>query len=112
MLQTQFRLRELARRMLLVERPDEVFQTLARLLQAQLDLAQQTCHPVIDALHHFIDVGRYGFGGYRRRRRTMVGDEIGDREIDLVTDAGDQRQRVSGDVAGQRFVVETPEILE
>ena len=41
-----------------------------------------------------------------------VGDEIGNGEIDFVADAADQRQRKRGDVARQRLVVETPQVLE
>ena len=60
----------------------------------------------------FLAVGHDDFGGGGRRRRAHVRGEIGDREIDLVADAADDRDRRGDDRARQRFVVEGPQILE
>jgi hypothetical protein len=51
-------------------------------------------------------------GSRGRRRRAEVRDEVSDREIDLVADAGDERKRHAGNYARERLVVECPEVLE
>src|ERR1051325_1648658 len=50
--------------------------------------------------------------GGRRRRRAQIGDEIRDREVALVPDAGDGRNRARGDRSGHDLLVERPEVLE
>ncbi len=52
------------------------------------------------------------FRGRGRRRCAQVRDEVCDREIDLVADAGDQRQAEPGDRARERLVIEGEEVLE
>ena len=47
-----------------------------------------------------------------RRRRPLVGNEIGDREIGFVADAADDRDRAGGDRARHAFVVERPQVFE
>src|SRR5438552_18597862 len=48
----------------------------------------------------------------RGRVSVMVGDEVRDRRIDLVTDAGDDRDLGRGDGAGKDFFVEFPQVFE
>src|SRR5581483_9323231 len=58
------------------------------------------------AIGHY-ELGRPGRGGCTRIR-----DEIGNREIDLVADARDDRNRTGPDGACQPLIVEGPQILE
>ena len=51
-------------------------------------------------------------GGGRRRRRAQVRDEVRDREIGFVADAGDDRDRRCDDRPRQDLFVERPQILE
>ena len=51
-------------------------------------------------------------GGRRWRRRAQVGDEVGDGDVGLVADRGDDRHRRGGDRPGDGLFVERPEILE
>ena len=51
-------------------------------------------------------------GRGRRCRRADVGREVGQRDVDLVADAADDRERVRHDRADDPFVVERPEVLE
>lgn len=51
-------------------------------------------------------------GRCRRRRRTQIRDEIGDREIRFVADGGDHRHGAGGDCARDGLLVEGPQILE
>src|SRR5207245_8712112 len=51
-------------------------------------------------------------GGGRRRRRAQVRHEVGDREVDLVADAGDHRGLRGDDRARDDLLVEGPEVLE
>ena len=55
---------------------------------------------------------RAQLGRLGRRGRADVGNEVGNREIDLVANAGYQRQRVVDDRACQRLVVEAPQVFE
>ena len=48
------------------------------------------------------------FGGGRRGGGPDVGDEIGDREIDLVADGRDDRDRRGGDRPGDGLLVKGP----
>ena len=60
-------------------------------------------------------LGAVGYDALRRagrRRRALVGDEIDDREIDLVTDAAYDRDRAGVNGAGHGLVVERLQILE
>ena len=52
------------------------------------------------------------FGGCRRRRRAQVGDEIGDRDVGLVPDGGDDRHGARGNRSRHAFLVERPEIFD
>ena len=56
-------------------------------------------------LHHAL-------GGGRRRRRAQVGDEVGDREVGLVADGRDRRDRGGRDRARDALLVEGPQVLE
>ena len=55
-------------------------------------------------------------GGHLRSgggsRRTAIGDEVDERGVGLVADGADQRDRALDDRAGQRLVVERPEVLD
>ena len=51
------------------------------------------------------------FGGARRRRRPSVGSVVGQGEVGLVPDGRDDRQFAFGNGADNRFLVETPEVL-
>jgi len=46
------------------------------------------------------------------RRRAQIGDEVADREVGLVADAGDRRDRARRDGARNRFLIERPEVFE
>jgi hypothetical protein len=52
------------------------------------------------------------FGRRRRRGRAYVGGEIADREIRLVTHAGNHRHAAIGHRVGHRFLVKRPQILD
>lgn len=52
------------------------------------------------------------FGGGSRRGGAPVGDQIGNREVGFMTDAGDHRQRAGGNGARQVLVVERPQIFD
>ena len=67
---------------------------------------------VRDAPRQLVAPGDDDLGGVRRRRGAHVGDEVGDRRVDLVPDAGDDRHRRGGDGAGDGLLVERPQILE
>jgi len=66
----------------------------------RLHLAQERISPRDDDL-----------GGVRRSRRTNVGNQVGDGDIDLVTDAADDGHAARRDRSGHGFVVEGPEVL-
>ena len=51
-------------------------------------------------------------GRTRGRRRALVGDEVGDREVHLVADAAHDGNRAGEDGACDRLVVERPQVLE
>ena len=57
-------------------------------------------------------IGHEQFRCGRRRRRAQIRDEIGDREVDLMADRRDDRDRARMDRARHRLVVERPEVLE
>src|SRR6478736_4850999 len=62
-----------------------------------------------------LEVAHVGYDQFRscaRGRRTQVGDKIRDREIDLVSDRGDDRQRGMKNCARDDLLVEFPEILD
>ena len=55
---------------------------------------------------------RRGFGGGRRRRRAKVGDQVADRDVDLVSDGGDRRHRTRAQRRARRFSsLKTREVL-
>ena len=56
-------------------------------------------------------IGRDALGRRRRRRRPQIGDEVGDGDVDLVSDGGDDRDRTRRDRAGHGFLVEGPQVL-
>ncbi len=51
-------------------------------------------------------------GRRRRRRRAPVGGEVGDGDVDFVTDAGDHRHATAAHGARHRLVVEGPQVFE
>src|SRR5688500_18201539 len=55
---------------------------------------------------------RNALGRGRRSWGAHVCDEVGDREIDLVSDAADNRNRTFEDRACDDFLVECPEVFE
>ncbi len=66
----------------------------------------------VDAVQHLAlrlddDLGRSA-----RCRRSDVGNQVGDREIDLMTDGGDDRMWAPRDGARHAFLVERPEIFD
>ncbi len=66
----------------------------------------------VDTAGPFIATGRDDLGRTRRCRRAHVGDEIGDREIDFVTDTGHDRNLAIEDGARDHFFVERPQVFE
>ena len=90
----------------------EVPQLVAVVAHAALQHVAHAAGHVVDlradlALRADHDLRRGG-----RRRRAQVGDEIADREVGLVADAGDRRDLARGHRARDDFLVERPEILE
>ena len=55
-------------------------------------------------------IGDRQLGGRGRRRRARIGGEVGEREIDLVTDGADHRHRAARDRAHDALVVERGEV--
>jgi hypothetical protein len=51
-------------------------------------------------------------GGRGGRRRTLIGGKVGDREVCLMTDAADHRQRTGADRPRHSLVVESPEVFD
>ena len=94
------------------QRPPEQAQAGAALLDAPAHHAPEA-QP--GALQIVAPLQRVGGDHLRRRgggRRAPVGDEVRNREVDLVPDAGDQRNRAAMNRACDRFVVEAPQILD
>ena len=52
------------------------------------------------------------FGGRGWRRRAAIGGKIGERDVGLVPDAGDDGNRTVANGTGQGFVVECPEVFQ
>ena len=72
--------------------------------------AKAPCLP-IEARAQFFFRGDHHLRGSRGRRRANIRDEIGDREIRLVTDGGDDRYGAPDDGARNRLLVEGPQVL-
>ena len=66
----------------------------------------------IDARAGLFLGGHHHFGGSRWRWRAEVRDEVGDRDVDLVSDRGNDRHRGRRDRPRQDLLVERPEILD
>jgi len=66
----------------------------------------------LGAAHQLAPVGRGERRRGGRRRRSLVGGEVGDGEVGLVTHAADHRNRRGRHRARDRLVVERPEILD
>ena len=87
--------------------------------QLVANVAHAREHDVADAIDGVIDVranlhlrANHDLRCRRRRRRAKVGDEIGDRRVGLMSDAGDRRDRAVRHGAGDDFFVERPQIFE
>ena len=66
----------------------------------------------IDPRDELVAPRDHGLGRRRRRRRAEIGDEVGDGDVGLVADRGDDRHRACGDGARDDLLVERPEILD
>ena len=92
--------------------PLEPAQALALFAETPASAACEPCGEACKGRQPLAGVGDDELGGGRGRRRTQVGGEIGDGEIDLVADAADDGNRGCDDGARQALVVERPQILE
>ena len=71
--------------------------------------------PVAQAIDPRVELGLRGddhFGGRRRRRRTQVGHEVGDRHVGLVSDRRDHRHLTERNRPRDDLLVERPEVLD
>ena len=66
----------------------------------------------IDPAAEIVLRGDDHLGRRRRRRRPQVGDEVGNRDVGLVSDGGNHRNRRPRDRARDHFFVERPEVLD
>ena len=87
------------------------------MVPATRGIAQRPIGVTIDGRPHPLDVGLEGVDVLDQRRgarrgclQRAVGDLVGDAAIDLVTKAGEDRQRRHGDRGGDRLVVERRQV--
>jgi hypothetical protein len=57
-------------------------------------------------------LGSRQFGGSGGRRRALIGGEVGNREVGLMADAADHRQRTGADRTRHDLVVEGPQVFD
>ena len=76
-------------------------------------MARPACEPAaLDAIEHLLPGADDHLGRGGRRGGAEVGDEIGDGDVGLVSDGGDNGNRRGGNSAGDGFFVEGPEVFE
>jgi len=92
--------------------PREPVERLRAVENFALPDARDTSGESRDAMQPVTGVRHDEFGRARGRRCPDIGDEVRDREIDLVADCADDRDRAIGYGASERLVVEGPEVLE
>ena len=73
--------------------------------------SERTLNKTVKVLHFAHDVRQRNLGRRGRRRRTHIGDHVGDREIGLMADGGDNGDARCGDRPRHRFLVERPQVL-
>ena len=66
----------------------------------------------VDCVSEFILVRDDQFAGFAGRECSFVGDEVGDTDVDFVSDGADDRYRAIGDGSSDDFFVEGPEVFE
>src|SRR5215831_17924810 len=84
---------------------EQMIEALAARLQTPADAAFELPSALVDAATDGGAIADRDLGGVRRRRRAHVGDEIGERRVHLVADAGDDRNAASGDRPDHRLLV-------
>jgi len=87
-------------------------QSSGRLHQAIAGGTLEALIEVVDAIGDVVKRGGHQLGSSGGRRRTQVGDKIGDGEVSLVADGGDDGKLGSGDGFGKKFGVEGCEVFE
>ena len=84
----------------------------AQALHARSGSGPEPAVQPVDPAAEIVFRGDDEFGGRRRRGRPQIGDEVGDRDVGLVSDGGNHRHGRSGDRARHDLLVEGPEIFD
>ena len=90
----------------------EAGEALAGLEEAELAGAEDGAVELVDAFFDTVLGGGDELGGGRWGGGAEVGDEVGNGEVGLVADGGDDGEGGGGDDAGEALVVEAGEILK
>ncbi len=102
--------------------PLQAFPEIAEQAETVIEIALLCRQPPLKAIHDFLPhagnpvfqeggVGDDPLGSARRGGGAQVRTEVGDREIDFMSDAGDDRHARAGDGPGHNLFVEGPEIF-
>ena len=89
----------------------QMIQLLASALQIMSGLLEQATLPLLQPMQQGGSIRHQQLRRRRRRRCAEIGDQVGNREVDLVADRADHRYGGGINGTSQRFVVEAPQIL-
>ncbi len=89
-----------------------VIEPLLRVAHSIEQLATNSARERVEMTAKIDNVGHDQLGGGAGRWCAQIGDEIGDREIDLVSNRGDDRQFCRGNGARDDFLIELPQIFD